>query len=239
MIKENLLHLRETLPANVKLIAVSKTKPATDIQQAYDCGQLAFGENKAQELRDKRIALPQDIEWHFLGHLQTNKIKYLFGAESGHTQNPLRLIHGIDSLRLLEELNTYADKHQIDNIRVLLQVHIAQEETKFGFSRDEILQLCNTPAFASLTHINVCGLMGVATNTPDESQVHNEFAGLRRLFEELKSGYFANNAAFSELSMGMTGDYRIAIEEGSTMVRIGSAIFGERDYSKSYKSTLV
>jgi len=217
-IEKNLESVLKTLPENVKLIAVSKMKPAELIQEAYLAGQRFFGENKVQELREKQPVLPDDIEWHMIGHMQTNKVKYIAPFIS--------IIHAVDSLKLLREIN----KRALNNnrkIKVLLQVHIAMEENKFGFSENEIIDLTDNPEFKSLKNIEVCGLMGMATNTPDKEKIRIEFKGLRNLFDKLQSGYF-DKITFTELSMGMSNDYKIAIEEGSTMVRIGTAIFGLR-----------
>lgn len=204
-----------------RLIAVSKTKPNEDLLTAYEAGQRAFGENKVQELSRKAEELPKDIEWHFIGHLQRNKVKYIAPFVS--------LIHGVDSLRLLVEIN----KQALKNGRVidcLLQVFIADEETKFGLSAEELKELVSSEEFKALENIKVVGLMGMATNTDNQEQIRSEFAGLKSLFEELKQQELGN-LEMKELSMGMTGDYQIACEEGSTMVRIGSAIFGARNYN--------
>ena len=223
MIKENLGHVLSTIPEGVKLIAVSKTKPVEDVREAYDAGQRLFGENHALEMRDKHAVLPDDIEWHFIGHLQSNKIKYIVPFVS--------LIHSIDSSRLLEAVDAEAAKHN-RLIDCLLQFHIATEETKFGLDMDEARAMIESPAFATLQHVRVCGVMGMATFTDDESLIHREFANLQNIFETLKHDYFSGNDSFKEISMGMSGDYRIAIDEGSTMVRIGSSIFGSRVYNK-------
>ena len=214
--------IRASLPAGVRLVAVSKFKPAEDIHALYQHGQRVFGENHAQEMRDKHAQLPQDIEWHFIGHLQTNKINYIAPYVS--------LIHSIDSFPLLKEVN----KHAVKNGRVipcLLQFHIADEETKFGFSIEECEEMLQSPDFQELKNVKIHGVMGMATFTEDQSQVRREFHHLHDIFDKLKADYFAQNLDFKELSMGMTDDYRIAIEEGSTIIRIGSAIFGPRNYS--------
>ena len=203
-----------------KLIAVSKTKPNEDLLAAYEAGQRAFGENKVQELTRKSEELPDDIEWHMIGHLQRNKVKYL--APFVH------LIHGVDSLRLLQEINKQAAKHD-RVINCLLQIYIADEETKFGLSEEEVKELLTSEVFKELNNIKIIGLMGMATNTDDQTQIRQEFRSLKALFEELKT-FSPSNVLMSEISMGMTGDYQIACEEGSTMVRIGSAIFGARNY---------
>lgn len=218
-IAQNLQSILNQIPATVKLVAVSKFKPNEAILEAYQAGQRTFGENRVQELADKQAQLPADIQWHMIGHLQSNKIKYIAPF--------VNLIHGVDSTKLLTEIDKQGQK--IGRvIPCLLQVHIAQEETKFGFDRDELLKLMGSDELKTLSHIQLHGLMGMATNTDDTAQVRKEFKSLRTLFEELKSAYFAEDANFKEISMGMSSDYKIAIEEGSTMVRIGSSIFGGR-----------
>lgn len=222
MNKDNYLSVKNSLPDNVKLIAVSKTKPAAEIMELYEAGQLHFGENKAQELKAKYEILPKDIEWHFIGHLQTNKIKYILPF--------VKLIHSIDSYKLLKEV----DKQAVKTNRIipcLLQFFIATEETKFGFTLDECEEMLNDAPFKSLQNIEIQGVMGMATFTDNQAQIRNEFKNLRRYFEILKDRYFKNQQSFKEISMGMTDDYLLAIQEGSTMVRIGSAIFGERNYT--------
>jgi pyridoxal phosphate enzyme (YggS family) len=206
--------------SNARLIAVSKTKPNTDIMEAYGVGQRAFGENKVQDLAQKAEELPKDIEWHMIGHLQRNKVKYLAPFVS--------LIHGVDSLRLLKEINKQALKHE-RVIDCLLQVHIADEETKFGFSAAEALELVQSDEFKGLNNIRIIGLMGMATNTEDMEKVRAEFRSLKHLADEMRP--FENEQLLmQELSMGMTNDFKIACEEGSTMIRVGSAIFGARNY---------
>jgi pyridoxal phosphate enzyme (YggS family) len=218
-IAENIIRIKSSLPSNVTLIAVSKTKPASDIQKAYDAGQRIFGENKVQELVSKYDALSKDIEWHMIGHLQSNKVKYM--------AHFVALIHGVDSFSLLKEINKQAQKNnRVQNI--LLQFHIAQEETKFGFSYDEAQAMLNSNEFKNLDNISVVGVMGMASFTENQSQIHAEFKILKSYFDQLKSQFFSDNNSFKEISMGMSGDYQIAIEEGSTMVRIGSSIFGGR-----------
>lgn len=220
MIRESLNQLWEELkPTNTKLIPVSKTKPNEDLMEAYNADNRIFGENKVQELVSKAEALPKDIEWHFIGHLQRNKVKYI--AYFVH------LIHAVDSLKLLKEINKQAIKNN-RVIECLLQVHIAQEEAKFGFSFDELKQLLADPELSSLDHIKVIGLMGMATNTTNKEQIKVEFKGLKSLFEEVKISVLPDNIEMKELSMGMSGDYKLALSEGSTMVRIGSSIFGLR-----------
>ena len=222
MIQENLNIVRATVPSNVTLIAVSKTKPVSDLQEAYDAGQRIFGENKALEMRDKHQVLPDDIQWHFIGHLQTNKIKYIAPF--------VTLIHAIDSLSLLEAVN----KEAVKNNRVidcLLQFHIAQEDTKFGLDMEEAKALLESDSFKDLKNVNIVGVMGMATFTDDAAQVRNEFKNLKNIFDTLKENYFADKGSFKEISMGMSDDYPIAIEEGATMVRVGSKIFGARNYN--------
>lgn len=219
MIVKNLVDVQDSLLENVKLIAVSKTKPASDIQTLYDAGQRAFGENKVQELVEKYEVLPKDIEWHLIGHLQSNKVKYI--APFVH------LIHGVDSFKLLKEINKEGIKcNRI--IPCLLQFHIAQEETKFGFSFEEAQEMLESNEFVELQHVAIHGVMGMASFTEDENQIHEEFQTLHNYFQLIKSHYFKFNTDFKEISMGMSGDYKIAMEEGSTMVRVGSTIFGSR-----------
>lgn len=214
--------IRASLPTGVRLVAVSKFKPAEDISALYQHGQRVFGENHAQEMKAKHEILPQDIEWHFIGHLQTNKVKYIAPYVS--------LIHSIDSLDLLKEVN----KHAVKNNRVipcLLQFHIADEETKFGFTFEECAAMLNSSEFQELKNVKIHGVMGMATFTDDQEQVRGEFRHLHQIFQDLKVQYFAQESDFKEISMGMSEDYPIAIEEGSTLVRIGSAIFGPRNYN--------
>ena len=223
MIGEQIKAIKDRLPEGVRLIAVSKFHPNEAILEAYEAGQRLFGENHVQELTAKHESLPKDIEWHFIGHLQTNKVKYIAPFVS--------LIHGIDTPKLLKVV----DKEGAKVGRVipcLLQLHIASEETKFGFSREECLEMLSSGILADLHHVQICGLMGMATNTDDEVQIRQEFRFLHSFFEELKESYLKDEPAFKELSMGMSDDYPIAIEEGSTLIRVGTMIFGERDYSK-------
>ena len=222
MIKENLEKIRATLPKSVTLVAVSKTKPVSDLQEAYDAGQRIFGENHALEMRDKHEALPQDIQWHFIGHLQTNKIKYIIPF--------VTLIHSIDTANLLEAVNKEATKHN-RVVDCLLQFHIAQEETKFGLNLEEARQLLDSEAFKQMANVRICGVMGMATFTDDEDEIRKEFKHLKGIFDTLKQEYFANQPQFKELSMGMSDDYPIAVEEGATLVRVGSKIFGARNYN--------
>jgi PLP dependent protein len=222
-VKENLDHLKKNLNnADCRLIAVSKTHSAEAILEAYNTGHRDFGENKVQELVEKHAALPQDIRWHMIGHLQRNKVKYLV--------NFISLIHGVDSMKLLQEIDKEAGKAG-KIVNCLLQVHIAEESTKFGLNEVELQNLLLGNEIAQLQNIKIAGLMGMATYTDDDSQVRHEFKKLRSLMEKLKHETLPDNVSLEELSMGMSGDYSIAIEEGSTMIRIGSAIFGERNYN--------
>ncbi|MBW8684916.1 YggS family pyridoxal phosphate-dependent enzyme [Chitinophaga rhizophila] len=211
----------QLLPYNAKLVAVSKIKPPSDIKALYNAGQRIFGENYVQELQEKQALLPADIEWHFIGHLQSNKVKYIAPFVS--------MVHAVDSIKLLEEISKQAAKHN-RVIRCLLQVHIAKEETKFGLSDEELIALLEShqQQAARFANIEIAGLMGMATNTDDMEQVRTEFRHLHTLQQSLKQRFFADTNAFTELSVGMSGDYTIALEEGSTMVRIGSMLFGAR-----------
>lgn len=223
-IAEQLTEIRKSLPENVKLVAVSKTKPNEDIMEAYQTGQRMFGENKVQELVAKYESLPKDIEWHMIGHLQRNKVKYIAPFVS--------LIHGVDSFRLLKAIDKEGRK--ADRVlRVLLQFHIAEEETKFGLDLKETEEMLNSQEFKNLQFVRIDGVMGMATFTEDIDQVRREFKSLSTIFEHLKKTYFNDAPNFSEISMGMSGDYKLAVEEGSTMVRIGSNIFGERNYQNN------
>jgi pyridoxal phosphate enzyme (YggS family) len=219
-IADNITRLKnETAPIKVTLLAVSKTKPAKEIQEAYDAGQRLFGENIVQELVEKQEHLPKDIQWHLIGHLQTNKVKYIAPFIS--------IIQSVDSLKLLEEI----DKHAAKNNRIidcLLQVYIADEETKFGFGFDEVIELLRSEEFTALKYIRIRGMMGIATNTDNEKQIKDEFYELKTFFDGIKQSFFRKDAGFDTLSMGMSSDYKIAIEQGSTMVRLGSTIFGTR-----------
>lgn len=220
-IQEEIKSIQERLPEHVRLVAVSKFHPIEALEEAYAAGQRVFGESKVQEMTTKYEALPKDIEWHFIGHLQTNKIKYMTPY--------VALIHGVDSFKLLKEINKQAIKAE-RTIPCLLQIHIAQEESKFGFSFDECRQMLEEGCWKELTHISIAGLMGMATNTDDENIIQQEFHSLGAFFQEIKDSYFSNQPAFKEISMGMSDDYPIAIAEGSTLVRIGSKIFGQRSY---------
>jgi len=219
MVVEKIKEYLVELPEHVALVAVSKTKPEELILEAYNIGQRVFGENKVQDLAEKYEHLPKDIIWHMIGHLQTNKVKYIAPFVS--------LIHAVDSFKLLKTIN----KEAVKNNRIidcLFQIHIAKEETKFGLDKEELLNILNSDEYKQLKNIRIVGIMGMATNTPDMEIVKNEFAGLKSLLEELKQSHFSSEDSFKEISMGMSGDYKIAVEQGSTMVRIGSSIFGLR-----------
>ncbi|MCC5654953.1 YggS family pyridoxal phosphate-dependent enzyme [Nostoc sp. XA013] len=218
-IKNNLLEIKATLPDNVTLVAVSKTKPVSDLMEAYEAGQRVFGENKIQEMAEKFEQMPKDIEWHMIGHVQTNKVKFMASFVS--------LVHGVDSLRLLEEINKQALKNN-RIIDCLLQVHIAEEETKFGLSESELNELLQSESFSQLKNIKIKGLMGMATFTDNQNQIEKEFKHLKSVFDRLSQTQKTDNYEMKILSMGMSGDYQLAIECGSTMVRIGSSIFGTR-----------
>jgi pyridoxal phosphate enzyme (YggS family) len=211
--------IKSTIPNGVTLVAVSKTKPIELIQEVYQQGQRVFGENRVQELVEKYESLPKDIKWHLIGHLQRNKVKYIASF--------VDMIHSIDSERLLDEVNNSAKKHN-RKINVLLQFHIAQEETKFGFDFDEIQQLFSRRLPETFESVEFCGVMAMASFSDDENLVRGEFKNLKSIFDQLKSTYFKNYSNFQEISMGMSGDYLLAVEEGSTMVRIGSSLFGSR-----------
>jgi pyridoxal phosphate enzyme (YggS family) len=217
-IQTNLTKIKQSLPEQVTLVAVSKTKPISDLMEAYEAGQRIFGENKIQEMTDKWENMPKDIQWHMIGHVQTNKVKFM--AEYVH------LIHGVDSLKLLEEINKQAKKHQ-RVIDCLLQIYIADEETKFGLDEKELNDLLHSDAFKSLHNIKIVGLMGMATFTTNQDQIKKEFLNLKAIFDQLKA-INTENCQLNTLSMGMSGDYPLAISCGSTMVRIGSSIFGGR-----------
>lgn len=220
-IQANLKEVLTSLPTQVKLVAVSKFHPNESIEQAYRAGQRIFGESKVQELTGKYETLPKDIEWHFIGHLQTNKVKYIAPY--------IAMIHAVDSYKLLAEI----DKQAAKNGRVipcLLEIHIAQEESKYGFTFQECREMLEAGEWKNLTHICIAGLMGMATFTEDETEIKREFDSLKRFFNEIKQNYFADRDTFREISMGMSHDYPLAIEAGSTLVRVGSKIFGERIY---------
>lgn len=210
---------KETDPVKVTLIAVSKTKPVEEVQEAYDAGQRLFGENHVQELVEKYEALPKDIQWHLIGHLQSNKVKYIAPFIS--------MIQSVDSLKLLEEINKHAEKND-RVIDCLLQVYIADEETKYGLGFDEVIELLRSEQLPLLKNIRICGLMGIATNTDNEKQIKEEFYELRTFFDGIKQSFFRKEESFSILSMGMSSDYKLAIEQGSNMIRLGSTLFGQR-----------
>jgi len=220
-IAENIHNIKAALPPEVTLVAVSKTKPVRDLMEAYAAGQRIFGENKIQEMTEKWEQLPKDIEWHMIGHVQSNKVKYMAPY--------VALIHGVDSLKLLQEINKQAAKNN-RVIDCLLQIHIAEEETKFGLDASELEAILNAASFHSLQNIKVIGLMGMATFTEDNAQIQKEFQFLKSLFDQYQSVQWPN-FKLQTLSMGMSGDYQLAIDCGSTMVRIGSSIFGVRNYS--------
>ena len=219
MIQENLKAILSTIPSEVTLVAVTKTKPVSDLKEVYEAGQRIFGENKVQEMVDKFDQLPKDIEWHLIGHLQTNKVKFIAPF--------VAMIHSVDSLKLLNEINKEAKKNN-RTIDCLLQFHIAEEETKFGLSIEEAKEILESNEFVEMQNISIVGIMGMASFTENNEIVRNEFRTLESYFQILKSHFFKFNYDFKEISMGMSGDYLIAIEEGSTMVRVGSSIFGSR-----------
>jgi pyridoxal phosphate enzyme (YggS family) len=219
-IADNIKSLKnETTPKKVTLIAVSKTKPVADIQEAYDAGQRQFGENTVQEMVEKQEQLPKDIEWHQIGHLQTNKVKYIAPFIS--------MIQSVDSLKLLQEINKQAEKNK-RVIDCLLQIYIADEETKFGLGFDEAIELLRSEEYTALKNIRIRGLMGIATNTDKEKQLKDEFHELKTFFDGMKQSFFRKEESFDVVSMGMSSDYELAIEQGSNMIRVGSTIFGGR-----------
>ena len=220
-ITKNLTQIKSQLPQHVTLVAVSKTKPVADLMEAYTAGQRIFGENKIQEMTDKWEQMPKDIEWHMIGHVQTNKVKFMAEYVS--------LIHGVDSLKLLQEINKQAKKHN-RVIDCLLQIHIAEEETKFGLDEEELNHILTSDDFKSLENIRILGLMGMATFTENQNQIEKEFNHLKSIFDKLSKIPFTHNLKPNILSMGMSGDYQLAISCGSKMVRIGSSIFGNRNY---------
>jgi pyridoxal phosphate enzyme (YggS family) len=219
-IAQNLTQIKSQLPYHVTLVAVSKTKPVADLMEAYNAGQRIFGENKIQEMTEKWEQMPKDIEWHMIGHVQTNKVKYMAEYVS--------LIHGVDSLKLLQEINKQAKKHN-RVIDCLLQIHIAEEETKFGLDEEELNHILTSDDFKSLENIRIVGLMGMATFTENQNQIEKEFNHLKAIFDNYKK-LNTEHCQLNTLSMGMSGDYQLAISCGSTMVRIGSSIFGARNY---------
>jgi len=221
-ITNNLINIKKEIDSlSVTLIAVSKTMPNANLLEAYETGQRVFGENQVQELTEKYNTLPKDIQWHLIGHLQTNKVKYIAPF--------ITLIHSVDSLKLLKEINKEGAKNN-RVINCLLQIYIADEETKYGLGFDEAIELLNSDEYMAMKNIKIVGIMGIATNTDKQSQLKEEFYELKTFFHGLKQSFFKNDVDFKEISMGMTADYKLAIEQGSTMVRIGSDIFGKRDY---------
>lgn len=220
-IKNNLLEVKAEIPQGVELVAISKYHPVEALQEAYDAGQRIFGESHVQELVGKEAVLPKDIIWHFIGHLQTNKVKYIAPFIS--------LIHAVDTMKLLKEIDKQAEKAG-RKINCLLQMHIAQEETKFGFAPDELKEMLAAGEWRQYEHVQIAGLMCMATNTDDQNQIQQEFRYARTIFDKVKKTYFEEDSLFKELSMGMSSDYPIAIQEGCTMVRVGSKIFGNRVY---------
>ena len=223
MIIENLNKIKSTLPENVTLVAVSKTKPKEDLKEAYDAGQRIFGENKIQEMVDKYDALPKDIQWHMIGHLQSNKVKYM--------AHFVDLIHGVDKIKTLKIIDKEAKKNN-RTINCLLQAKIAKEESKFGLSFSEIERILSSNEFAELENIKIVGFMGMATFTDNQVQLKEEFLSLETFFKTQKNKVYSNNCKLEILSMGMSGDYQLAIENGSTMIRVGSSIFGHRNYNQ-------
>lgn len=221
-ITTRLAAVRDALPEGVKLIAVSKFHPVEAVHEAYDAGQRRFGESHVQELTTKAAALPSDIEWHFIGHLQTNKVKQLVPT--------VTMIHAVDSLRLLREIDRQAARIGRQSVDCLLEVHIAEEATKYGFSPQDLIDMLDEGAWRAMEHVRLCGLMCMATNTDDSSRIAADFEAVRRLMAEVKARFFARDDAFHELSMGMSHDYLTACAHGTTMVRVGTSIFGERVY---------
>jgi|SRR6185437_5672092 len=209
----------ETKPKSVTLIAVSKTKPVEEVQEAYDAGQRLFGENMVQELVEKYDRLPKDIQWHLIGHLQSNKVKYIASFIS--------MIQSVDSLKLLQEIDKHAEKNN-RVIDCLLQIYIADEETKFGLGFDETIELLRAEEFTALKHVRIRGMMGIATNTENEKQIKEEYYELKTFFDGIKQSFFRKDDTFNVISMGMSSDYKIAIDQGSNMIRVGSTIFGQR-----------
>lgn len=223
-VSDNIRRLKESLPDSVTLVAVSKTHPAEAVREAYDAGQRIFGENRPQEMRDKHALLPDDIQWHLIGHLQTNKIKYIIGFVS--------MIHSVDSASLLAALDAQAARHS-RTVDVLLEIHISSEESKEGWEYDRLSEWLRTGQWRNFRNIVFRGVMGVATNTDDKEVIRGEFSRLNRIRQELAAEFFTQR--FDTVSMGMTSDYALAVECGSNMVRIGSLIFGERDYGSAAK----
>lgn len=224
-ISDKLNEIKSELPDDVCLVAVSKFHPISELQEAYDAGQRIFGESHVQELMAKAEALPKDIEWHFIGHLQTNKVKYIAPF--------IKLIHAVDTLKLLKEIDKQAKKCN-RTIPCLLEMHLAKEESKYGFTPEALDEMLEEGEWSKLANIRIAGLMCMATNTDDSDVIHQEFHHARNIFDSVKERFFKNDDSFRELSMGMSHDYKIAVEEGTTMVRVGSKLFGERDYSTPF-----
>lgn len=220
-IKENLKNIKSTIPEHLTLVAVSKTKPVSDLMEAYNAGQRIFGENKIQEMAEKHEVMPKDIEWHMIGHVQSNKVKYMASFVS--------LIHGVDNFKLLKEINKQAQKHD-RVIDCLLQIKIAEEDSKFGMSKINASEVIKSSDLSTLKNINIVGVMGMATFTDDQNQIKKEFKLLKSSFEELKK-LDTENCKLKIISMGMSGDFKLAIDCGSTMIRVGSSIFGSRNYN--------
>lgn len=220
-ITQNLKEIKSNLPNDVTLVAVSKTKPISDLMEAYNAGQRIFGENKIQEMVEKYDEMPKDVEWHMIGHVQSNKVKYMASF--------VQLIHGVDKFKLLKEINKQAKKYD-RVIDCLLQIKIASEDSKFGMSAKEATEIIQSQAFSELNHIKIIGVMGMATFTDDLNQIKNEFDKLKSTFDELKE-LSSDNCQLKIVSMGMSGDYQLAIDSGSTMIRVGSSIFGDRNYN--------
>jgi hypothetical protein len=220
-IKENLNKIKSSLPEHVTLVAVSKTKPVSDLMEAYDAGQRIFGENKIQEMAEKHETMPKDIQWHMIGHVQRNKVKYMAPFVS--------LIHGVDNFKLLKEINKQAEKNN-RVIDCLLQIKIAEEDSKFGMAIKDASEIVQSKLFSELKHIQITGVMGMATFTDDQNQIKKEFDLLKSTFDNLKQ-HQTENCKLETISMGMSGDYELAIERGSTMIRVGSSIFGSRNYN--------
>ena len=218
-IQQKLINVKNEIPQGIRLVAVSKYHPTEAILEAYNSGQRIFGENKAQEMKAKHEVLPKDIQWHFIGHLQSNKIKYIISYVS--------MIEAVDTFKLLSEINQYAEKEE-RIVPCLLEIHLAKEETKFGFSFQECRDLLKEGYWKELKNVTISGIMGMASNIDDENQILREFTSLKKFFDELKSDFFSDNPNFKEISMGMSNDYKLAIQAGSTLVRIGTKIFGER-----------
>lgn len=220
-VSENLRQLRESIPAGVELVAVSKFHPVSALMEAYGCGQRVFGESRANELCDKAKMMPEDVEWHFIGHLQTNKVRQILPHVS--------LIHSVDSARLLSLINSEAARIG-RRVRVLLQVHVAREETKFGFAPDELVELITPRLVDELANVDIAGVMGMASNVDDEVRIREDFRQIRHTFDLLKNGVFGQSESFSIVSMGMSHDWPVAVSEGADMIRVGTTIFGEREY---------